>query len=60
MAEATAVQAKGTETILASTLEIEQMVEEAQQQSINLKEGAGNLSRLSDDLQEKMDFFKVR
>ena len=59
MAEATSVQAKGTETILSSTLEIEQMVEEAQNQSEKLKDGADNLQQISGELKEQMEFFKV-
>ena len=51
---------KCTETVLSSTLEIEQMVEEAQRQSNNLKEGADSISEISNDLEEKMGFFKVR
>lgn len=60
MAEATSVQAKGTEAMLESTLEIERMVVEAQRQSTNLKEGANALNQISNDLQEKMEFFKVK
>ncbi len=59
MAEATSQQSKGTETILESTLEIEQMVEEAQGQSNELKEGAENLNEISGELSEQMQFFKT-
>ncbi len=59
MADATAVQAKGTEAMLESTLEIEQMVEEAQDQSMKLKKGAGNLNEISGELTEQMKFFKT-
>lgn len=59
MAEATTVQAKGTETILSSTLEIEQMVEEAQNQSQKLRDGAGNLNKISSELNEQMEFFDI-
>ena len=60
MAEATTVQAKGTETILMSAREIENMVAEAQSQSAKLQEGAEYLKEISDSLQEQMEFFKVQ
>jgi len=60
MAEVTNKQAEGTETMLSNTIEIEQMVEQAQNQSADLKSGAEELKRISGELQEQMTFFKVR
>ena len=59
MAEATTIQANGTKTMLASSLEINQMLEEAQEQSNKLKNAAENLKKSSDKLQRQMGFFKV-
>ena len=59
MAEATTNQAKGSETILANTLEIEQMVQEADRQSSRLKEGSEALRKISNNLHEQMKFFKL-
>ncbi len=59
MAEAASKQAEGSESIISSTTELAQLVEDAQTQGAKLQEGAESIKSIAEELQNQMGFFKI-